>query len=75
MNVEYVYLIFRCSPTIVDYDDDNIVLEKISNNEDDAKQYTKIKDEFYFYKYIKIKINDICNINLTHAYNSIVSNY
>ena len=73
MNDEYVYIIFRCSQAIVDYDDDSACLYKIVKTEEEAKYFKQIKDKynFYFYKYIKLKINEEYNINL--EFNSLIS--
>lgn len=73
MDEEYVYLIFECSYSMVDYDNDRVSLYKIVKNEIEAKNYIKIKDGYNFYKYIKIKINDVCHIDLSNGIYSITN--
>lgn len=73
MAEEYVYLIFECSYSMVDYDNHHVSLYKIVKNEIEAKNFIKIKDKYNFYKYIKIKINDKCCIDLSNGFYSIIN--
>jgi len=71
-NNEYVYIVFCHTRALVDYDDDKISLEIIFKTEEETndyiadkqKEHKKNKINYISYKYEKIKIGEICYVDI-----------